>query len=78
MSSSTGERLLAWLLGRFYRFALGALGLGFGLLWATFGLGKALLVAALAVLGWLGGKWLDEGRPDAGLSRRLRRFFDEA
>ena len=77
MNETTGGRLLAWLLGRFYRMALGLLGLGFGLLWATLGLGKAMLVMSLAVLGWLVGKWLDEGRPDAGLSRRWRRFFDE-
>jgi uncharacterized membrane protein len=77
MSESSAQRLLAWVLGRFYRLALGLLGLGFGLLWATLGLGKALLVTALAVLGWLAGKWLDEGRPDAGLSRRVRRLFDE-
>lgn len=68
--------LLAWLLGRFWRLLFGGLFLLFGLLWAFFGLSKALLVAALAVLGFLFGKWLDEGRPDAGLFRALQRFFD--
>ena len=77
MSESSAQRLLAWVLGRFYRLALGGLGLGFGLLGATLGLGKALLVTALAVLGLLAGKWLDEWRPDSGLSRRRRRLVDE-
>lgn len=77
MSQETGLRLLQWLLARFYRMLFTALFLGFGLLWAALGLGWALLVTALGALGWLLGKWVDEGRPDAGLSRRLRRFFDE-
>lgn len=76
MNPELGPRLLAWLLGRFYRVLLAALGLGFGLLWAAFGLRKALLVSALAALGWLVGKWRDEGGPDAGLRFWLRRFFD--
>jgi hypothetical protein len=74
--SGRGERLLAWFLGRFYRFLLGTLGLGFGILWALFGLRKALLVGALAVLGWLMGKWLDEGGPVSGLRVWLRRLLD--
>lgn len=70
--SPTGERLLLWALRRFHRFFFTALGLGFGLLWACFGLGRALVVAALMVLGYLVGKWFDEGRPNAGLGRRWR------
>ncbi|HXB97654.1 MAG TPA: DUF2273 domain-containing protein [bacterium] len=75
--TSTTERLLLWWLRRFYRTLFGALGLGFGLLWAVLGLRRALLVAALALLGYLAGKWMDDGRPDMGLSARLRRLFDE-
>lgn len=78
MSNSLGERLLVWLLGRFYRFLFAALGAGFGLLWAAFGLGMALVISALTVLGFLVGKWVDEGRPDRGLSSWLRRFIDGA
>ncbi len=48
-----------------------------GVLSAWVGTAVVMLVTALAVLGWLAGKWLDEGRPDAGLSRRVRRLFDE-
>ena len=69
-------RLLAWALARFYRALFAALALGFGLLWAAFGLGMATVVALLTLLGYLVGKWVDEGRPDAGLSRALRRFID--
>jgi hypothetical protein len=71
-----GERLLAYGLGRFWRFLFALLFSVFGILWACFGLPKALLVAALALLGFLFGKWLDEGRPNAGLFRALRRFLD--
>ena len=70
------ERIWAYLLGRFWRLLFGALLGLFGVLWACFGLGKALLVAALAAAGFLFGRWLDEGRPNAGLFRALRRFFD--
>jgi hypothetical protein len=75
--TSTTERLLLWWLRRFYRSLFGALGLGFGLLWATLGLRRALLVGAVTLLGYLVGKWMDDGRPDMGLSARLRRLFDE-
>jgi hypothetical protein len=75
--ASTTERLLLWWLRRFYRILFGALGLGFGLLWAVLGLRRALLVGAVRALGYLVGKWMDEGRPDRGLSARLRRLFDE-
>lgn len=77
MKAALGERLLAWLLGRFHRLSFAALGGGFGLLWVCLSLGKALLVLALAVLGYLIGKWTDEGRPDGGLARRLRRMVEE-
>jgi hypothetical protein len=70
------ERLLAWFLGRLHRFLFGALGMGFGLLWVCLSLGKALLVLATLVLGYLIGKWMDEGRSDFGISSRLRRMFD--
>jgi hypothetical protein len=69
------ERLLAWILGRFYRFSFAAFGLGFGLLWVCLSLSKALLVLALVVLGYLIGKWTDEGRPDGGMGSRLRRLL---
>jgi hypothetical protein len=75
--TSTTERLLLWWLRRFYRILFGTLGLGFGLLWAVLGLRRALLVAAVAVLGYLLGKWMDDGQPGMGLSARLRRLFDE-
>jgi hypothetical protein len=75
--TSTTERLLLWWLRRFYRTLFGALGLGFGLCWALLGLQRALLVGAVTVLGYLAGKWMDDGRPDMGLSARFRRFFDE-
>lgn len=68
--------LLAWLLARFHRLAYAALGLGLGLLWAAFGLRRALVVAALAWLGWLLGKWRDEGGPEAGLRALWRRLGD--
>jgi hypothetical protein len=70
------ERLWAYVLGRFWRFFFAFLFGAFGVLWAFFGLGMALLVAALSLLGFLFGKWLDEGKPNAGLFRALRRFFD--
>jgi hypothetical protein len=70
------RELLAWLLGRFYRFLYGAFGLGFGLLWVAFGLGNALLITLCAILGWLLGKWRDEGGPDRGVRALWRRFFD--
>lgn len=60
----------------FWRLALGLTALSLGLLWAIFGFFKAFVVVALFVLGWLLGKWMDEGRPDAGLFRILRRFMD--
>ncbi len=73
---SLNERLWAYGLGRFWRIFFGSVFAGFGVLWALFGLGKALLVAALTILGFLFGKWLDEGKPNAGLFRALRRFLD--
>lgn len=74
--NSVNDRLWAYVLGRFWRFFFAALFSAFGVLWALFGLGMALLVAALGLLGFLFGKWLDEGKPNAGLFRALRRFFD--
>jgi hypothetical protein len=71
------KELLAWLLGRFYRVLFGALGAAFGLLWAAFGLQRALLVLLCAVLGWLLGKWRDEGGPDRGLRAAWRRWTSE-
>jgi hypothetical protein len=76
MSGSMNERLWAYFLGRFWRFLFAVLFGAFGVLWALFGLPMALLVAALSLLGFLFGKWLDEGKPNAGLFRALRRFFD--
>lgn len=76
MSSAVSERLWAYVLGRFWRFFFAGLFGGFGVLWALFGLGMALLIASLALVGFLFGAWLDEGRPNAGLFRALRRFFD--
>ena len=69
--------ILVWLLGRFYRLAFALAATAFGLLWAFVGLRRALLVLAMAVLGWLLGKWVDEGRPGPGLLHWLRRLFDE-
>ena len=69
-------RLMAYGLGRLWRIVFGVLFAAFGILWALFGLAQALLVAALATLGFLFGKWLDEGKPNAGLFRALRRFFE--
>jgi hypothetical protein len=73
---SLDERLWAYALGRFWRLLFGLLFAAFGLLWVSFGLGKALLVAGLGLLGFLFGAWLDEGKPNAGIFRALRRFFD--
>ena len=70
------ERLWAFGLGRLWRFLFSVFFATFGVLWACFGLGKAVLVVLLAVLGFLLGKWLDEGKPNAGLFRALRRFLD--
>ena len=74
--SSLNERLWSYVLGRFWRLLFAGLFGAFGILWALFGLGSALLIAGLALLGFLFGAWLDEGRPNAGLLRALRRFFD--
>ena len=73
--AGTAERLLLWALRRFHRLWFSMLGLGFGLLWAMLGLSKAMLVAALTMLGYLVGKWFDEGHPDGGLGRRWRAWF---
>lgn len=67
--------ILTWFLGRFYGISLALAGAGFGLLWALLGLHKALLVFLLAALGWLTGKWLDEGAPGPGFLHWLRRLF---
>ncbi len=77
MSAATvSERLWAYVLGRFWRLFFAGLFAAFGILWALFGLGMALLIFGLGLLGFLFGAWLDEGRPNAGLFRALRRFFD--
>ncbi len=70
------ERAGRLFLRYFWRLVFGATGLVLGLLWATFGLVKTLLIVAMVILAWLLGKWMDEGRPDAGLFRALRRFMD--
>lgn len=77
MNNGVGARLLAWFLVRFYRLFFAAAAGLFGILWVFLSLTKALLVLALVVLGYLIGKWVDEGRPDGGLSSRLRRMLEE-
>ena len=67
---------LSWLLANFWRMALGLLGLGLGLSVALFGVRKTLLILGLGVLGFLIGKWMDEGRPGGGLLRDFNRQDD--
>ncbi len=67
---------LDWLLGNFWRLVLGFLGLGLGLCLAIFGVKRTLLIICLGLLGFLVGKWLDEGRPGGGLFRGWGRDDD--
>ena len=70
------QAFLIFLLRNFWRIVFGLLGLGFGLSWAIFGLIRTLFIIMLGLLGFYIGKWMDEGRPDGGLFRFLRRYFD--
>ena len=70
------QNLLVFLLRNFWRLLFTALALGLGMLWAIFGLSKTLVILCVAALGFYLGKWMDEGRPDGGILRFLRRYFD--
>ena len=70
------QAFLIFLLRNFWRIVFGTLGLAFGLSWAIFGLFRTLFILMLGLLGFYIGKWMDEGRPDGGLFRFLRRYFD--
>lgn len=70
------ERVLRLVLDNFWRLTLAALMFGLGLIYAIFGLTDTLVILALTLLGWLLGKWRDEGRPTAGLARRIKRGLD--
>jgi uncharacterized membrane protein len=70
------QSFLIFLFRNFWRIVFGAAGLVFGLSWAIFGLTRTLFIVMLGVLGFYVGKWMDEGRPDGGLLRFLRKYFD--
>jgi uncharacterized membrane protein len=71
------QELLIALLRRFWRLVLALAFLALGLLWAVFGLSKAVVIVCLALLGYYLGKWIDEGRPDGGVFRLLNRLFND-
>jgi hypothetical protein len=71
------EQLLRLIVANFWRLLLALLLFLLGLLFAIFGWAKALLILALTLLGYLVGKWMDEGRPTAGMARRLRDRLEE-
>jgi hypothetical protein len=70
------QNFLIFLFRNFWRILFAAAGLAFGLSWAIFGLTRTLFILMLGLLGFLLGKWMDEGRPNGGLLRLLRRYFD--
>jgi uncharacterized membrane protein len=70
------QGLLVFFLRNFWRLLFSALGLCLGLLWAIFGLKKTLLIFCVGGLGFYFGKWLDEGRPNGGVFRFLRKYLD--
>ena len=70
------QGLLVFFLRNFWRLLFSLLGLGLGLLWAVFGLKKTLVVLCLAALCFYFGKWLDEGRPNGGIFRFLRKYLE--
>lgn len=69
--------ILIALLRRFWRIVFTALFFAMGLLWAVFGLTKAVVIICLALLGFYLGKWIDEGRPDGGVFRFLNRLLND-
>lgn len=68
--------LLTFIFRNFWRIIFGALGLAIGLSWAILGFTRTLEIILVGLLGFYIGKWMDEGRPDGGLFRFLRRYFD--
>ena len=70
------QSLLQFLFRNFWRLLVGALGLSLGLCWAIFGFRKTLVILCLAGLGFYLGKWMDEGMPDGGIFRFLRKYLD--
>jgi uncharacterized membrane protein len=70
------QPFLVFLLRNFWRIVVGLAGLTFGLSWAIFGLRRTIFILLMGLLGFYIGKWMDEGRPDGGLFRFLRRYFD--
>lgn len=70
------QNFIIFLLRNFWRILFSAFGLAFGLSWAIFGLTRTLFILMMGLLGFYIGKWMDEGRPNGGLLRFLRRYFD--
>jgi uncharacterized membrane protein len=70
------QNLLIFFLRNFWRLVLALAGFFLGLLWAIFGLKKTVAILCVMVLGFYFGKWVDEGRPNAGLMPFLRKFLD--
>jgi len=70
------DHLIRLLLGNFWRLVVALLCFGLGVLWAIFGWQRTLVILAVTALGWMAGKWLDDGRPTAGIARKLKRSID--
>ena len=70
------QGLLVFLLRNFWRLLFSALGFCLGLLWAIFGFKKTLLILCVSGLCFYFGKWLDEGRPNGGIFRFLRKHLE--
>jgi uncharacterized membrane protein len=66
------ERLIYFLIHNFWRLAGAAAGLLLGLLWAFFGVEKALLVLVFCLAGYFLGKRRDEGRSRTWLDKSLK------
>jgi hypothetical protein len=70
------QNLLIFILRNFWRLAFGLAGLAFGLSWAIFGFTRTVVILLTGALGFYFGKWIDEGRPNGGIFRFLRRYLD--
>jgi uncharacterized membrane protein len=70
------QNLLIFILRNFWRLIFGLAGLAFGLSWAIFGISKTVVILLIGLLGFYFGKWIDDGRPDGGIFRLLRRYLD--
>ncbi len=67
------ENFVRLLLDNFWRLALALLGFFAGILWACFGLKKALVILGLSLLGWALGKLMDDRRSRGNFSGRVGR-----